>query len=81
MGVYHGKYSFDTFSHQRPCLLKSLKGESANNLRYPPNSQSKVDWAKFFLLKQFNKGRLSLLLLTFLGILVAVLVKVSPYFS
>ncbi|KAI5269599.1 aldehyde dehydrogenase family 3 member A2 isoform X2 [Manis pentadactyla] len=79
MGVYHGKYSFDTFSHQRPCLLKSLKGESANNLRYPPNSQSKVDWAKFFLLKRCNKGKLSLLLLTFLGILVAVLVKAGYY--
>lgn len=22
MGAYHGKHSFDTFSHQRPCLLK-----------------------------------------------------------
>nr|XP_051686949.1 aldehyde dehydrogenase family 3 member A2 [Oryctolagus cuniculus] len=47
MGAYHGKHTFDTFSHQRPCLLKSLKGESANKLRYPPNSQSKVDWASF----------------------------------
>uniref|UniRef100_A0A8C0MK56 Aldehyde dehydrogenase family 3 member A2 n=1 Tax=Canis lupus familiaris TaxID=9615 RepID=A0A8C0MK56_CANLF len=79
MGAYHGKYSFDTFSHQRPCLLKSLKREGANKLRYPPNSQSKVDWAKFFILKRFNKGKLSLLVLTFLGILAAVLVKVGYY--
>lgn len=77
MGVYHGKHTFDTFSHQRSCLLKSLKGEGANRLRYPPNSQSKVDWAKFFLLKQFNKGKLGLLLLAVLGILAAVLIKVS----
>lgn len=49
-----------------------------NQLRYPPNSQSKVDWAKFFLLKRFNKGRLGLLLLTFLGVLAAVLIKVGP---
>ncbi|XP_037348291.1 aldehyde dehydrogenase family 3 member A2 isoform X1 [Talpa occidentalis] len=75
MGAYHGKHSFDTFSHHRPCLVKSLKGESANKLRYPPNSQSKVDWAKFFILKRFNKGKLGLLLLTFLGIVAAVLVK------
>ncbi|KAF5911918.1 hypothetical protein HPG69_015896 [Diceros bicornis minor] len=75
MGVYHGKHSFDTFSHQRPCLLKSLKREGVNKLRYPPNSQSKVDWAKFFLLKKFNKGKLSLLFLAFLGIVVALLVK------
>lgn len=78
MGAYHGKHSFDTFSHQRPCLLKSLKRESANRLRYPPNSQSKVDWAKFFLLKRFSKGKLGLLLLAVLGIVAAVLVKVSP---
>nr|KAF6274144.1 aldehyde dehydrogenase 3 family member A2 [Myotis myotis] len=75
MGAYHGKHSFDTFSHQRPCLLKSLKRESANKLRYPPNSQSKVDWAKFFILKRFSKGKLGLLLLAVLGIVAAVLVK------
>lgn len=78
MGAYHGKHSFDTFSHQRPCLLKSLKREGANKLRYPPNSQSKVDWAKFFFLKRFSKGKLGLLFLAFLGIVAAVLVKVSP---
>lgn len=79
MGAYHGKHSFDTFSHLRPCLLKSLRGESANKLRYPPNSQSKVDWAKFFILKQFNKGKLGLLLITFLGIVMAVFVKAGYY--
>ncbi|XP_012581923.1 PREDICTED: fatty aldehyde dehydrogenase isoform X2 [Condylura cristata] len=75
MGAYHGKHSFDTFSHRRPCLVKSLKGESANKLRYPPNSQSKVDWAKFFILKRFSKGKLSLLFLAFLGVVAAVLLK------
>lgn len=79
MGAYHGKHTFDTFSHQRPCLLKSLKRESANKLRYPPNSQSKVDWAKFFLLKQFHKGKLGLLLLAVLGIVAALLVKTGYY--
>ncbi|XP_049632841.1 aldehyde dehydrogenase family 3 member A2 isoform X2 [Suncus etruscus] len=79
MGAYHGKHSFDTFSHLRPCLLKSLRGESANKLRYPPNSQSKVDWAKFFILKQFNKGKLGLLFITFLGIVMAVFVKAGYY--
>ncbi|XP_020022072.1 aldehyde dehydrogenase family 3 member A2 isoform X2 [Castor canadensis] len=79
MGAYHGKHSFDTFSHQRPCLLKSLKREGAHKLRYPPNSQSKVDWAKFFLLKQFNKGKLGLLLFVFMGVVTAVLVKAVYY--
>uniref|UniRef100_A0A8C0DLW6 Aldehyde dehydrogenase family 3 member A2 n=1 Tax=Balaenoptera musculus TaxID=9771 RepID=A0A8C0DLW6_BALMU len=75
MGAYHGKHSFDTFSHQRPCLLKSLKREGANKLRYPPNSQSKVDWAKLFFLKRLNKGKLGLLLLTLLGVVLAALMK------
>lgn len=78
MGAYHGKHSFDTFSHQRSCLLRNFKREFVNKLRYPPSSQSKVDWAKFVLLKQFSKGKLCLLLLAFLGAVVAVLVKVSP---
>uniref|UniRef100_A0A4X1T085 Aldehyde dehydrogenase n=1 Tax=Sus scrofa TaxID=9823 RepID=A0A4X1T085_PIG len=75
MGAYHGKHSFETFSHLRPCLLKSLKGEGANKLRYPPNSQSKVDWAKFFFLKRVSKGRLGLLFLALLGVVLAVLLK------
>lgn len=78
MGAYHGKYSFDTFSHLRPCLLKGLKAESANKLRYPPNSESKVSWAKFLLLKQFNKGRLGMLFVMCLVVVAAVMVKVSP---
>lgn len=24
MGSYHGKYSFDTFSHQKSCLMKNF---------------------------------------------------------
>lgn len=79
MGAYHGKYSFDTFSHLRPCLLKGLKGEGANKLRYPPNSESKVSWAKFLLLKQFNKGRLGMLLVMCLVVVAAVLVKDRLY--
>ncbi|XP_066221087.1 aldehyde dehydrogenase family 3 member A2 isoform X1 [Saccopteryx leptura] len=75
MGAYHGEHSFNTFSHQRPCLLKSFKGESANKLRYPPNSQSKVEWSKFFFLKRFNRGKLGLLFLAMLGLVVAVLAK------
>lgn len=78
MGAYHGKYSFDTFSHQRPCLLKGLKGESVNKLRYPPNSQSKIGWAKFFLLKQFSRGGLVMLMVACLAVAAAMIVKVRP---
>ncbi|XP_020823716.1 aldehyde dehydrogenase family 3 member B1 [Phascolarctos cinereus] len=39
MGMYHGKFSFDTFSHQRGCLLRSSGMEKLNSLRYPPYAQ------------------------------------------
>ncbi|XP_008844512.1 aldehyde dehydrogenase family 3 member B1 [Nannospalax galili] len=38
MGSYHGKFSFDTFSHHRACLLRSPRMEKINDLRYPPYS-------------------------------------------
>eukprot|EP00744_Colponema_vietnamica_P002757 GILI01004294.1.p1 GENE.GILI01004294.1~~GILI01004294.1.p1 ORF type:complete len:526 (+),score=132.35 GILI01004294.1:1686-3263(+) len=43
MGRYHGKYSFDTFSHQRSIMHKSINGlgEKINgNSRYPPYTDS-----------------------------------------
>ncbi|KGL91398.1 Fatty aldehyde dehydrogenase, partial [Charadrius vociferus] len=75
MGAYHGKHSFETFSHRRACLIKDLKMEVVNKLRYPPGSQKKVDWAKFFLLKQFKKGRVGLVITALLGIVAAVVAK------
>ncbi|KAM9614933.1 aldehyde dehydrogenase family 3 member A2-like isoform 2-T3 [Morphnus guianensis] len=75
MGAYHGKHSFETFSHRRACLIKDLKMEGMNKLRYPPSSQKKVDWAKFFLLKRFNKGLVGLVVLVLLGVVAAVVIK------
>ncbi|XP_025927226.1 fatty aldehyde dehydrogenase-like isoform X2 [Apteryx rowi] len=75
MGAYHGQHSFETFSHRRSCLIKALDMEGANKLRYPPSSQKKVDWAKFFLLKRFNKGRVGLIVLALLGVVAAVVIK------
>ena len=37
MGAYHGKKSFETFSHRRSCLVRSLRNEEANKARYPPS--------------------------------------------
>ncbi|XP_034346984.1 aldehyde dehydrogenase family 3 member B1 isoform X1 [Arvicanthis niloticus] len=42
LGRYHGKFSFDTFSNQRGCLLRSPGMEKINNLRYPPYSSRKL---------------------------------------
>uniref|UniRef100_A0A493T3P1 Aldehyde dehydrogenase n=1 Tax=Anas platyrhynchos platyrhynchos TaxID=8840 RepID=A0A493T3P1_ANAPP len=77
MGAYHGKHSFETFSHHRACLIKDLKMEGMNKLRYPPGSQKKLDWAKFFILKRFDKVRYGLIFLALLGVVAAVMIKVS----
>ncbi|KAM5247400.1 aldehyde dehydrogenase family 3 member B2-like [Ctenodactylus gundi] len=48
MGRYHGKFSFDTFSHHRACLLAHSRLEKLNEIRYPPYSvrtQQLVSWA------------------------------------
>ncbi|XP_015987417.2 aldehyde dehydrogenase family 3 member B1 isoform X2 [Rousettus aegyptiacus] len=36
MGSYHGKFSFDTFSHRRACLLCPAGMEKIYSIRYPP---------------------------------------------
>ena len=38
MGSYHGKFSFDTFSHHRTCLLRRPGLEKVYALRYPPHT-------------------------------------------
>ncbi|XP_062053708.1 aldehyde dehydrogenase family 3 member B2 isoform X3 [Lepus europaeus] len=48
MGSYHGKFSFDTFSHHRACLLSPSGMEKLNEIRYPPYSdfaQQLISWA------------------------------------
>lgn len=40
MGSYHGKFSFDAFSHKKAVLYKSFIGDAA--IRYPPYSRGKL---------------------------------------
>lgn len=42
IGHYHGKFSFDTFSHHRACLLRPAGLEKVYGLRYPPYSPGKL---------------------------------------
>ncbi|NWU99679.1 AL3B1 dehydrogenase, partial [Upupa epops] len=42
LGKYHGKFTFDTFSHRRGCLHRSMGLEPLNALRYPPYSLQKL---------------------------------------
>ncbi|RDY27290.1 aldehyde dehydrogenase [Romboutsia weinsteinii] len=47
MGAYHGKYSFDTFSHERSIIKKSSKINIT--IAYPPFNQKKLKYVKKFL--------------------------------
>ncbi|NXJ98454.1 AL3B1 dehydrogenase, partial [Corythaixoides concolor] len=42
LGMYHGKFTFDTFTHHRGCLHRGMGWEAINALRYPPYSQKKL---------------------------------------
>lgn len=44
MGAYHGKASFDTFTHEKSVLDKATKLDAP--LRYPPYVDQKLKWAK-----------------------------------
>lgn len=46
MGAYHGRASFDTFSHAKSVLTKSEWFDLP--LRYPPFSRTKLRWLKRF---------------------------------
>uniref|UniRef100_A0A8C6SNZ9 Aldehyde dehydrogenase n=1 Tax=Neogobius melanostomus TaxID=47308 RepID=A0A8C6SNZ9_9GOBI len=60
MGSYHGKFTFDQLSHQRSCLIKKLKMEGVNTMRYPPHTPTKLSRARFFILKCANLGWIGL---------------------
>ncbi|XP_009565053.2 aldehyde dehydrogenase family 3 member B1 isoform X3 [Cuculus canorus] len=42
LGMYHGKFTFDTFTHHRGCLHRGMGREALNAPRYPPYSQQKL---------------------------------------
>ncbi|XP_077174961.1 aldehyde dehydrogenase family 3 member B1-like [Paroedura picta] len=46
-GKIHGKFSFDTFTHQRGCLIRCMGLEALNSVRYPPYTERKLKMLKF----------------------------------
>ncbi|ENN77826.1 hypothetical protein YQE_05709, partial [Dendroctonus ponderosae] len=54
MGNYHGKFSFDTFSHQKAVLYKNLGalGEKLGAARYPPATNFKGKYFEVMLTKR-----------------------------
>lgn len=82
MGSYHGRHSFDQLSHLRSCLIKQLKMEGVNSMRYPPHTAKKLGWARFLLLRQVNVCKLRrMMLVATLVSLAAFVVQVTDFFS
>jgi aldehyde dehydrogenase (NAD+) len=47
MGAYHGRASFETFSHRKAVLAKSTRVDP--RLAYPPYSRRKERWLRRLL--------------------------------
>lgn len=47
IGSYHGKFGFETFSHQKPILSRATWGEP--NVKYPPYTEQKLNLLKKLL--------------------------------
>jgi len=76
MGGYHGKFSFDTFSHKRGCMVRQQKMESLNSLRCPPYSEKKLSWLEWIMRKQEKKsGIAGFLPIVILGVIAAFIFK------
>ena len=46
-GSYHGRWSFETFSHRRGCMMRSWGLEKINGLRYPPYQERSLSWLRW----------------------------------
>ncbi|KAG0730487.1 Fatty aldehyde dehydrogenase [Chionoecetes opilio] len=55
MGNYHGKASYDTFTHRKSCLIRNYNkvAETIGKLRYPPYSEQNTKRLSM-LLKEFS---------------------------
>ncbi|XP_039277308.1 aldehyde dehydrogenase, dimeric NADP-preferring isoform X4 [Nilaparvata lugens] len=58
MGAYHGKYTFDTFTHKKSCLVKDYNPllESLASSRYPPYSDKKMNFIAMLMRKRRSLG-------------------------
>lgn len=52
MGNYHGKHTFDAFSHSRAVMIRSMGLEKINSLRYAPYSMKIVNLMYNVLMKR-----------------------------
>lgn len=59
MGYYHGKFSFEAFSHKKAVMYRSFEGDSS--IRYPPYTPKKLN-----LLKALMSGSIFRIILGFI---------------
>lgn len=55
MGAYHGKATFDTFTHKKSCLIKNFAsiGEKLGSARYPPYTEGNLNFISTLMKKRF----------------------------
>ncbi|XP_071851383.1 aldehyde dehydrogenase, dimeric NADP-preferring-like [Apostichopus japonicus] len=74
MGSYHGKFSIDTFSHKKSCLVdpSPKQSEITMGLRYPPYSPTK-EKISGFLMRTASASELKMLKLLKYALLVLIM--------
>ncbi|XP_004210138.2 aldehyde dehydrogenase, dimeric NADP-preferring isoform X1 [Hydra vulgaris] len=83
MGAYHGKESFDVFSHKKSCLLKNQKFEFMNDIRYPPYDENwfVIRWVQSLLRPSLKRRfRFNLFHVSLLALIVACILKALAMF-
>lgn len=77
MGSYHGKFTFDTFSHKKAVMWRSMGMEVLNTFRYPPFSNGNLKLIRMCTQKSLRK-RMPLLLpvCTVLLVIAAVVIRI-----
>lgn len=70
MGRYHGKYSYETFSHRRGCY-EGKTPEIINRIKYPPYTNTQLSLLKPFIYRgaPLSSPVKTLLMLSLLGLL------------
>jgi len=79
IGAYHGRASFETFSHKKACLVKALSLEVVNGLRYPPYTEKKYNTLISLLGKKLpSESIIPFKMFLVVAVVVAVVLKFNP---
>ncbi|CAL1533517.1 unnamed protein product [Lymnaea stagnalis] len=77
IGSYHGKHSFNAFSHDKPVMEKSLALDQVNSMRYPPYTEKKLGWVKWLMAKKVKRqGFFSFMPFIAIGVIISMMFKI-----